>query len=169
MTPLAPAVSKFIATSSYLVIGSTAICVIATTELALRALDYLIHSESRPHTRLDSYNFSANLSGALFYGLCAANIISGTAVLGGIAFTIYSLFTSASHHRDDTYITSLAIRNIIKVPLIAVGHLACAVTDITFNIVRNIHLPEHPSWYFTGALVAAVCIKTFFTGNPTSA
>ncbi len=79
---------------NYLVKGSALFCGAAAVELALRTLASLTASKKIDNTPFAegerSWYVITNLAGSIFYGLCAANIVTHSAVAGSILFTAYS-------------------------------------------------------------------------------
>jgi hypothetical protein len=119
-------------------------------------------------------NFSANFGGAIFYGLCAANFIPGTPVIGAAIFAIYSL--TKELEEDDYLLTILLSRSvkvitdviekvsdgiyraIIKPISDCLFKILTKIAEIVVRILQAIPLPEHPIWIATGALVTAIVV-----------
>ena len=153
---LPKSITEFIATSSYLTIGSAAICLTAATEMAIKT----IFDKNKE-------NISADLGEALFYGLCATNIIPGSAIAGGIIFSLYSLVYAPTFLKEkNTYKSSLLLKNIIKEPATLLYNVISKIGEITFKILSKISLPKHPVWILTGTLVVAIAIKVILVSAP---
>lgn len=76
--------------------------------------------------KMHGKNLTADMAGALFYGLLAVNIVPGSAVLGATCFTGYSFYKCyLSQYSDESYFTSKAlvlgtefmIRDVIAKPI----------------------------------------------------
>jgi len=160
-------------------LGSAILCSAASAEMLIRAATG--RSANNPRdviADLDSpRNLSANLGGALFYGLCAANIVPYTAIAGAVIFTGYSLATGANR---DAYSLSKVVHQIYQytiIPLLdhvvfpltewagkhVIIPLAKTIREIGAAIANLVELPEHPVWYGVAALVAsAAAYRGFF-------
>ena len=161
--------------------GSAIVCAAASAEMGIRAaIDVLkmMGTIEKKQNEDVSYNFSANLGGSLFYGLCAANIIPGTSIVGASIFSIYSVCVyDPKKSVEDQYITTKIIGagadlaktllnwtwNHIVSPICE--HIICPVLRKIFNVVTTIlsyiSLPKHPIWYALGALATAIVVAKF--------
>lgn len=167
--------------ASTLTFGSAVICVAASAEMGIRsAIDALklMGVVEKKKDEDASYNFSANLGGALFYGLCAANIIPGTAIVGASIFTIYSICVhSSTKSVEDEYITSKVIgtgadltnrlfswtwKHIVS-PVLdnVVFPVLKKIGEAVTCILSHISMPEHPIWYALGLLATAIVVVKF--------
>lgn len=93
-------------------------CALPATEMAVRALKNLIDlGIANPQTADDRKKYdkigsdlAKNLSGALFYGLCAAQIVPYSATIGTICFIAYSTFkVSVSSDLKNEYKASVLL------------------------------------------------------------
>lgn len=98
-------------------------------------------------------NLTADMSGALFYGLLAANIIPGSAVVGATCFTGFSFYKYyLSGKPEECYLTSKAlvlgtefmVKDVIGKPIIALfKRVIKPTTKFVFNRII------HPGLKFT--------------------
>ena len=163
---------------SLAVAGGAILSGVAAIDMAQRAVRDL----GRLQEAEGLQDFSANLGGALFYGICAANIVPYTAVLGAVGFSAYSL---AFKNDRDMYATSKIWGNFLQtiidytfVPLAdhvilplcnwvndhVLTPLARTIMDVAAAIFKVISLPQHPVWYGVAALVALAVTYTVFPG-----
>jgi hypothetical protein len=153
---------------------SGAVCIPAALEMALRALKDLGSMLSPPQpSRLmgapqhdkDAVkrSFSANLGGAVFYGLCATNLIPGTPIVGAVIFAAHSVLTDGKNSYISWAVKELCQRtyNHILVPAWneVIGPLVRRIYDVIVAILARISLPRHPIWYGVALLAAAIWIK----------
>jgi hypothetical protein len=146
---------------TYLSLGGAALCGAGAIEMAARIpKDIAIR---------DADNLSKDLAGALFYGLCAANIVPYTAVAGAALFTVWSIGTLDERHayktmqavdwtlnKVDKHIAMPLVNHVI-LPLSEhlIEPLAKTISAIFAAIFSVIQLPENPAWYGVAALVVA--------------
>ena len=163
-------ISNYVSTNyaSKFSLGSAIICGGAAIEMALNIFkDINDKAHKRPNAMK---NLSANLGGAIFYGLCAANVISGTAIVGAAIFTIYSLVKC---NDADTYLSSRLIGKSIRYiyteifsPVVhkiakIVGDILKPIFNGIYSVLKQIHLPEHPIWYGVFLLGGAILAYKF--------
>jgi hypothetical protein len=152
--------------------------VVVAAEMAIRAIfDGLkLLSNRHPGESLETlqYNFSANLGGAVFYGLCAANILPGTPVIGAAIFAIYSITKDL---KEDDYLTTKFLSHTFTLITDALDYVGTKIigpilkpivellidviekiAEVVLAILRVIPLPEHPVWIATGILVTAIVV-----------
>lgn len=161
-----------------------AFCAAAALEMAILVpynISQINHAAGGAIEQL-KYNLSANLGGAIFYGLCALNVIPRTAALGAGIFTLYSLihfqeegayFTSRIIGHTAKFISReilLPISDHILVPVIRkIGNVANALITLIGKLIVNMPLPKHPVWIGVLVLGAAIAIYTivipYFTQN----
>ena len=114
--------------------------------------------------------FSADLGGAIFYGMCATNIVPGSAVVGATIYTVYS-FLKISDKRGGDYLTAFVIGKSLHTiadwviqPLFK--HFIFPLTERIWNVVsailKRISLPKHPIWWGVAVLVLAFA---FYKGS----
>lgn len=153
-------------------LGSAALCAAGSIEMALRIF------KDMKDGHLD--NLSKDLAGALFYGLCAANLAPHTALLGAAIFTVRTI---ATYGRDDVYLTMKIYGNILKtawewtitplcehivIPLAEhawnhlISPLAQTISKCFATIFRVVKLPENPAWYGVAALIVTIITYRFF-------
>ncbi|WP_420420595.1 hypothetical protein [Simkania sp.] len=146
-------VSNFIKTNSYSTLAASSLCAVTACEMAIRTIGDLGNKISgSKHEDLD-WNLSANLGGAIFYSLCAANLVPGSAKIGALSFSFYSI-TDFSHC-PDRYLTSRIIDNIFKEALLPIIE---RVSELTSLILSRIPLPVTPVWWAIAALSTAILI-----------
>lgn len=144
----------------------------ASAEMAYCAAKGILAAMKGPITENLQYNLSANLGGAIFYGLCAANPFPGGAALGATIYTIYSfcnpsayftagIINDTAHFIHDWMITPFNEKifeplgeHVIE-PLIK---KIAFVFRTTFALMLKIPLPKHPVWIGIAILVAATCL-----------
>jgi hypothetical protein len=160
--------------------GGAALCGVAAIDMAQRAIRDL--GEDDPEEK--RINLSADLGGVLFYGLCAANIIPYTAVLGAVVFSGYSLYAVCeklpfayktseiwgNFLRTAINYTIVPLGNHVIIPLLSwfTEHIVCPLAEkikgVASAIFNVISLPEHPVWYAVAGLVAAAVAYHVFPG-----
>lgn len=129
-----------------------------------------------------SKDFTANLSGTCFYGLCAANIIPGTAKLGAAITVLYSLGAYWYRHyviSDDAranrhdYPTTHIIGGAVDGAFRASRRVWNLVYDVAHAIITAVgnfvgrYIPRHPTWYaFTALLLATGAYLLYKRANP---
>lgn len=159
---------------------SGAFCGIVAAEMAIRTVGDVIHHH-------DNTELSANLAGTLFYGICAANIVPYTPVIGASIFVVHSFL---KWNKDDNYVctkilnaTVETIYKIVKciftsfidylvipvtehiiVPIFTnvIIPLAKTIAQIFADIFQRIHLTENPKWIGVTLLVIAIVLKNVF-------
>src|ERR1700733_6636743 len=101
-----------------LTLGSAILCAAVSVETGLRGItdifQLMVYKDQDAKVKGEKerikYNISADLGNAIFYGLCAANIIPGSAILGASIFTIYSCcVTDSKKSLKDEYLMSKVI------------------------------------------------------------
>lgn len=139
---------------------------IAVAEMAIRSVGDLMeyfkesNSEKIKDKALD--NLSANLGGALFYGMCATNILPGSAVIGGAIFIIHSILSCTN---DDAYLSSKIIGKpvhfVVKdVLLPLIDKVASAVFNVLLKLGDLLLIPlKHPIW--AGVFLMGAAITTY--------
>jgi hypothetical protein len=147
-------------------LGGAALCASGAVEMALRVF--------KDVQEQNADNLSKDLAGALFYGLCAANIVPYTAFLGGAIFT---LRTIATYEDKDAYFTMKHYGKVLEAiydwaiePLCShvvrplseyawehiISPLARTISNCFAAIFRVVKLPENPAWYGVAALIATI-------------
>lgn len=176
-----PAVSNFFAANyrgvSNLGIGLGGITGIVAAEMAIRAVGNLMNGQGA----VDKDEFSSNLAGALFYGLCATNYIPHTAVAGGVVFAVYSL---GKWGAKNNYICTEIFNRILKgindyilkplsdyviTPLFkdvltpiwnnVVTPIVRGIANVAGAIFNLISLPTNPAWYGVAIIGVAAIAK----------
>lgn len=150
-----------------------AICAAAAIEMAILVPSNISQIKSAAEAALEplKYELSANLGGAIFYGLCAFNVIPRTAVIGASIFLLYSVI---NFHDAGAYLTSRVIGHTMKfitdeivmpvmehiiAPLVArIVHIASQLIGLIGNILVKMPLPEHPVWLGVLVLCGAIAI-----------
>jgi hypothetical protein len=153
-------------------IGAGVFCGVVCTEIAIRAIHdgvCLLTTTPAPDA-LDTLknNFSANLGSAVFYGLCAVNILPGSAAFGAAIFALYSmgdlksddyLMTKLLNH---TYTLIINITSPIVTPIVnALSYVVNRISDLVTAIFARLGLPEAPIWVATGLLIGAIIAVKF--------
>ncbi|MGZ3732767.1 MAG: hypothetical protein ACXU9U_03385, partial [Parachlamydiaceae bacterium] len=148
-----------------------AICATAALEMAIeiiKGIPCLASQEKDVHE-----NFGKNLGGAIFYGLCAANIVPYTPLVGAIIFAGYSIVKC---EEEDAYVTAKWIGNLLRPPLERfvlplgkwlikniISPLAGKIAEVVTGIFNLISLSKSPIWFGVAALVVTiVAYKGFF-------
>ena len=155
------------------------VCAAAAIEMAVLASYNMSQINNVANGALESlkYNLSANLGGAIFYSLCALNIIPRTAALGAGIFTLYSLIIFQS---EGAYLTSLLIGKTVKfiseeilvpicehllIPIIRrIGDVAGRLIALIGKLIVKMPLPKHPVW--VGVLILGSAIAVYKFGIP---
>ena len=180
-TVIVPAASNFFTANyrgvSNLGVGLGGITGIVAAEMAIRAVGNLMEGQGN----VDKNEFSNNLAGALFYGLCATNYIPHTAVAGGVVFAAYSLGKwGGKNNYVCTEIFNRTLKGIndyilkplgdyVITPLIdhvltpiwnnVVTPTVKGIANIAGAIFNLISLPTNPAWYGVAILGAAAIAK----------
>ena len=154
--------AQYATTSRYTKVAGT-ICAIAAAEMALRSV-----SDSFSLLRGDfglADNFSANLGGAVLYGLCSANLLPATPLIGGISYLFYSVIEC---DYANSYTSSKIIGKPIKELFIRI--IFPAIEDFLLPIMKKVSdvflkvlstlagtiIPRHPVWIAVTLLVSAI-------------
>lgn len=161
---------------SKMAIAGGIICAAAAIEMAVLVPYNIsqIHSAANGALEALKYNLSANLGGAIFYGLCALNIIPRTAAIGAGIFTLYSAIT---FNQNEAYWTSRLIGNTVRfifndilapicedilMPIIRkIGDVAARLISLIGRLIVNMPLPKHPVWIGVLILGGAIVIYKF--------
>lgn len=149
------------------------VCASAALEMAILATVNISQINSVSGYALETlkYNLSANLGGAIFYGLCSLNIIPHTAAIGAAIFSVYSVF---NFEYNGSYLTSRIIGNTVKFisqeivwpicehvlfPIIEkIGKIAAELISFIGKLIVNMPLPKHPIWIPVIILGSAILI-----------
>ena len=147
------------------VFGCQIVCAVSALEMTIRAVydAVMIGKNSTNSTTPHHDNLSADLGGAIFYGLCAVQPLPYTAVVGSIIFVAYSIFKTLTD--EDYFIarflkgTAEKISN-LATPIIRefVWPLIEKVIDAISYIRNCISMPEHPVWYGVALLITGIII-----------
>ncbi|WP_420420597.1 hypothetical protein [Simkania sp.] len=144
-------VSNFIQTNSYWTIAASSLCAVTTIEMAIRTIGGLGAKISGSDQRSLYENLKNNLAGTIFYALCAANIVPGSAKLGALVFTSYSAFSKTPP--SEAYLTSIVLNNIA---LKVIAPTYEKTTNLIKNILAQITFPETPLWRVVSITVLAI-------------
>lgn len=89
-----------------------------------------------------NYDISANLGSALFYGMCALNIIPGSAKAAAAIFTVYSLYkyTAVKEEMEGHQNHNISVRR----PIYYTSEIIGRIGHRAYNILRNFEF--HPIW-----------------------
>jgi hypothetical protein len=150
-------------------LGCAVVCGAVATEMALRAIVSLIRYNDVPQNSLQhkaqlSEKIGGNLGGAIALGLCATNIVPGTARIAASFFVPYSWYYA---NDPNEYLTSKLFHKPLKwafdwVLEPAWDHVIAPVSSRIWAAVSYVFalipLPKHPIWYAVGALSVAVVI-----------
>lgn len=102
-----------------------------------------------------SYELSKNLGTAIFYGLCAAEVIPYSTPIGATVFTVYTLVRGGD---NDAYYTSQILKKpvtllasgvawpVVKATAKIAGNILLTAAEMAGSILKNIPLPNHPIW-----------------------
>lgn len=149
------------------------ICAAAAMEMAILVPYHItqIHHAANGALEPLKYNLSASLGGAIFYGLCALNIIPRTAAIGASIFTLYSI---GNFQYEGAYFTSRVIGNTVKfitkeilsplcehvlLPIIRkIAEVASKLIAFIGKLIVNMPLPKHPVWIGVLILGSAIAI-----------
>ena len=158
--------SNFFNNSNLLNKASLGLCAVASFEMGCRTIMNLnILRTSDEDTTQVRKDLSADLSGALLFGLAAANLFPGTRKVAAIAFTIRSFWVFASkpehEYRQQEY---------------WIGRAITFFLDQAYQgykwVKSRLQLPSHPSWYLLIGLVGLVeyyqfggKVASYFSGN----
>lgn len=157
-------------------LGSALLCAGVTVETSIRGVYDIFQlmaykGEDAQEKEKIKYNISANLGSALFYGLCAANVIPGSAVLGAAIFSTYSCcVTNSQKTIKDEYVLSKMIGqpchwvvDIVVVPVCekVIYPIVKTIGEVAYNIITSIPLPKHPIWIASAVLLSAIAVTKF--------
>lgn len=136
---------------------------VVAVEAALSLIGNGIDAIRRPASQLNqedkdnrNYDISANLGSVLFYSMCAANIIPGSAKAAVAIFTIYSLYRyTAVKEIQNGNINAhdISIRRPLYYTSEAIGRVGHGV----FDMLRN--FTWHPVWL--GVIFMGVAISVY--------
>lgn len=151
------------------------VCATAAIEMAVLVPYNISQINQAADGALASYKYdlSANLGGAIFYGLCSLNIIPRTAGIGASIFTLYSLI---QFRNPNTYLTSRLIGNSVRwiaeeilsplcehvlIPVLRkIRDVSAIVLSYVGKLIINMPLPKHPVWIGVAILGTAIAVKT---------
>lgn len=135
-------IKNFLQNSSNFNHAMLGVSAIASLEMGARTVINLTQSGKKE-------DLTADLSGALFFGLAAANLFPGSRKAAGIAFIIRS-FYEFSQQPDEDY----------RKEEYWLGRAITFFPDQAYQgykkIKASLDLPSHPTWYALIALVALV-------------
>ena len=156
--------------TSYWTKGSSALCGIVMGEMGIRTIIDITQNKKE--------DLSADLSGALFYGMCASNIVPGFARLGSLVFIIYSysygMFTDTSERNE--YWSSKAVHflaekiyevlvftkigeciNFIFEKWVECYSFIYEKTYNGLNFIKNyLNIEDHPTWVGVAFLISCI-------------
>jgi len=141
----------------------TAVAIPVALEMALRIFKDLHTIATADDNKAAKTSLSANIGGAAFYGLCALNLVPGTAIVGAAIFTAHALILD-----DHTHLTSRVVKEIgtraynhVIEPAWTniVQPVAQRIYDFIVTVLQHIHLPRHPVWYGVALLATAIWFK----------
>ncbi|MCB1106628.1 MAG: hypothetical protein KDK76_00860 [Chlamydiia bacterium] len=141
-------ISGVLNSKSYFTKASAALCGIASIEMTVRTvidLTKLSNTRTRDEVKAE---LSADLAGAIFYGILATNYIPGFARGGGMIFVGYSLYSI-----DDP--TTYWSAKVVSYPFKGLRWL-----------IRNFTLPDHPTWYGVAILIASIAVYSALKNRP---
>lgn len=145
---------------------ASGLCAATAVEMALRLAGNVGSMLSGDSSEENSYEFSANLGGTLFYGLAAANIIPGSAAGALIIHSIYSVSVYCLYKPEQNYLSSRVIggaitelaRNvvwpIVKTISNVVGKVFSWIGD-TLGLI----IPKSPIWL--GVVILSLFTATY--------
>lgn len=149
-----------------LTFGSAILCTSATVETAVRGVIdvhkyFTMKTDNREEVDKIRKRMSANLGSALFYGICAVNIIPGTALLGAAIFTIYSMFDLNKQYdiKNDYLLSRVVGYPSLYVFENVVCPVASKISAVTQAILQSI--PSNPAWQASGMLLTAIVVVKF--------
>jgi len=124
---------------SYWTKCSSTLCGIAAAEMGIRTIVDI--------TKNKKDDLSADLSGAIFFAICASNIVPGFARGGGIAFVCYSIAADTS--KNNAYWSS----KVVSFPF--------EKTWAGLKFVGNhLDIVNHPTWFGVAALITIIGLYT---------
>jgi len=124
---------------SYWTKCSSAVCGIAVAKMGIRTIIDITKSKKE--------DLSADLSGAIFFAICASNIVPGFARGGGMVFIGYSIFTDTS--KDNAYWSSKVVNFPFK-----------KTWEGLKFIGTNLDIANHPTWFGVAALITIIGLYT---------
>jgi hypothetical protein len=154
-------------------VASSLFCGVTAVEMAFRTVADSFQIMQRTNTSRAKANFSADAAGAIFYGLCAANFIPGTPIIGATIFVFRSL---ATYKDTDTYLISKfvgkslrAIQEYVATPLYdyaiqpvwnhMVQPLILKISNFIMTVLKILKIPDHPTWYGVAFLLSAIWLR----------
>jgi hypothetical protein len=141
----------------------TAVAAPVVIEMALRIFKDLYSIATEENNKDAKRSLSAHMGGAAFYGLCALNLVPGTAIVGAAFFTAHAFMLD-----DHKELTSWAMK---KLGTLAYDHViepvwtqivqpvAQRIYNFILTVLEHIHLPRHPVWYGVALLATAIWFK----------
>jgi hypothetical protein len=145
-------------------LASAGVCGLAAAEMAVRALGTMAKATQENLTDGEKDALSKNLGGAVFYGMCAANIVPYAAVVGGIICVGYGIFTGEN---KDTYylfrgiyegVATLHKRIIAPLWNRAIFPILEAIAKVVKAILDLVPLPQNSAWLGVGVLAAVAIV-----------
>jgi len=146
-------------------LGGATFCGLAAAEMGIRVVGNLFQMRDARGQR----ELSENLAGACFYGLCAANLLPGTAVFGGVVCLLQGLLRGNS---DNPYYLSRAIFTVADLTWTTLSTIADwtivplwnyvlfpvleKIANVARAILKLIPLPENSTWYVVALLVVGI-------------
>lgn len=124
---------------SYWTKCSSALCGIAMAEMGVRTIVDI--------TKNKKDDLSADLSGAIFFAICASNIVPGFARGGSIAFVCYSIGADTS--KNNAYWSS----KVVSFPFEKTWE------GLKF-IGTHLDIVNHPTWFGVAALITIIGLYT---------
>lgn len=131
--------SNILNSNSYWTKCSSALCSIAMTEMGVRTVIDITHSKKE--------DLSADLSGTIFFAICASNIVPGFARIGGFVFTTYSMCYSmcTDPSESNAYWSSKAV---------------CFPFKKTFDFLKfvqnSLDIDNHYTWCGVAVLITVI-------------
>lgn len=140
------------------------ICGMASAEMAIRAVGNAWNLYVNGPTEALKYCFSANLGGAVFYGISALNPIPGVTSIAGTIFSFYSYLHFKFQEKEIYFISEVVGRavNVIVETMSKVFEIVepilRTIADYSYKIIEMIPLHKHPVWAGVGILLTAIFI-----------
>ena len=148
-------------------LGGGVVCAIAAVEMGAWALGDLFKLVTGKSTAVTTTDLSTNLAGTAFYGLCAANIVPYTPMIGAVLCVFKALLQTdgANTYRFFQLIHDVGslIENFVGtlcnwtiVPLW--NHVLEPICNGILALLKRIPLPQNPAWIGVALLITAAVV-----------
>ncbi len=168
--PYVATVGSYLPTSTQWTQISSVWCGINAAEMGARTIGSLFSGKT-----INQNDLSKDLSGALFYGLCAVNPIPGAARTAAIISTVYAVFAGSDQNSYFTwqvmhktvkalcnYVIAPIFTHVIDPCLEAIWKVVKPIFNfiyeaavVVIRLIGSINIPFNSTWFALGCLTVA--------------